>query len=129
MTVKRRGTRSIAFQMVLAVVLGANGFVVAAVAGEPAAERVELKVTAAGLDLSTAEGAGAFLDRLAIAAKNACGESTELTKRPVYEHCYQQAIADAVRDINQSVLLRAYVARFPSEAVQFGVSAGQVAAK
>ena len=129
MASERMGSRSIASAIVLAAVLCALEFPLQAVAAEPAPERVQLKVTAAGLDLSTKEGAGAFLDRLTIAAKNACEGASQLVTRPIYEHCFQQAIVDAVRDINQPVLVRAYVARFPNEAAQFGLSEGQLAAK
>jgi UrcA family protein len=129
MTSARIGSRSIVSAMVLAVVFGAGDLLSPAVAAEPDVVRVELKVTAAGLDLSTAQGAGAFLDRLTIAAKNACGGQTDLPKQALYERCYQQAIVDAVRNINQPRLLQAYVARYPSEATQFGLGERQLAAK
>jgi len=129
MTSDRMGSRSVASAMVLAVVFCAGDFLSPAFAAESDVVRVELKVTASGLDLSTAEGAGAFLDRLIIAAKNACGGMTDLPKQPAYERCYQQAIVDAVRNINHPVLVKAYAARFPAAATQFGLGDGQPAAK
>ena len=109
------GARSVASAIVLAVVFCAPELVLPALAAEPDSQRVELKVTAAGLVLSKAEGARAFLDRLTSAAKNACEGPTDLATHVIYEHCYEQAIVDAVRNINQPVLLQAYIARFPTE--------------
>ncbi len=129
MTLERMGSRSIGPAILLAVALCAGELLSPAVAGEPDFDRVELKVTAAGLDLSTAQGAGSFLERLTVAAENACGGQGHLPELAIYKHCYSQAIVNAVRTINQPVLIRAYVARFPSEAAQFGVSDDHIAAR
>ena len=129
MTLARMGSRSIGSAILLAVAFCAGDFLSPAVASEPDSVRVELKVTAAGLDLSTTQGAGTFLERLTVAAESACGGQSHLPELANYKHCYNQAIVDAVRTINQPGLIRAYVARFPSEAAQFGVSEDHLVAR
>jgi UrcA family protein len=105
--------------------------VVAAADAATAADHVEAKVSAAGLDLSSEAGAAEFLNRLIVAARQACGqdEKTDLEKNTRYRHCYDQAIVDVVRTINRPVLSQLYATRYPNEAVRFGISSEGAASK
>jgi UrcA family protein len=118
---QRIPARRIELAVLLGVALSACGLSSTAVAEEPVVTRVELRVTASGLDLTTAAGASTFLERLNQAAKTACGDHGKLAELPSYKTCYDQAIVDAVRTVNQPLLVQAYVARYPNEAAQFGM--------
>jgi len=117
----RLPSRGIELAILLGVALCACGISSTAIADEPVVTRVELRVTASGLDLNTVAGAAAFLERLNQAAKTACGDHGKLEELPPYKGCYNQAIVDAVRTVNQPLLVQAYVARYPNEAAQFGM--------
>jgi UrcA family protein len=121
MTLQRIASRWIGSAILLGVALCAGGFLSVAIAAEPEPDHVELKVTAWGLNLGTPEGAATFLDRLTVAAKNACGGQGDLNQIAAYKRCYNQAIFNAVRTVNQPRLIQAYVTRYPNEAAQFGM--------
>jgi UrcA family protein len=98
---------------------------VMALADEPAeADHVEAKVSASGLDLNSEAGAGEFLTRLIVAARQACtlDDKKDPEKNARYRHCYDQAIVDVVRTVNRPVLTQLYAARYPNEAERFGLS-------
>jgi len=121
MSSRKIPSRSIEWAILLGVALCACCLSTVATADEPVVTRVELKVTATGLDLATGAGAAAFLERLNQAAKAACGDHGKLDDLPTYKPCYNQAIVDAVRTVNAPMLIQAYVARYPNEASQFGM--------
>ena len=129
MAIAKIATRSIGFAILLAVALSSAGFSTRVAAGSAAP--VELKVTAAGLDLNTPEGIGTFFGRITAAAEQACGQDDkmDLKRAALYKRCYNQAIVDVVRTINRPLLTQLYVARYPSEAAQFGINGNSVAAK
>jgi len=129
MTLQRIASRWFRSTILLGGALCASYLLSVAVAGEPDAGRVELRVTASGLNLGTAEGAAMFLERLTIAAKNACGGQSDLNQMSLYKRCYSQAIFDAVRTVNQPLLIQAYVTRYPDEAAQFGMREDHVAGR
>jgi UrcA family protein len=131
MTVARIAPRSTGVAILLAVALCAAGFSTRSAAVAPDADRVELKVTAAGLDLNTPEGVGTFFGRITAAAEKACGpdDKMDLKRAALYKRCYNQAIVDVIRTINRPILTQLYVARYPSEAAQFGINENSVAAK
>jgi UrcA family protein len=96
-----------------------------ALADAPAeADHVEAKVSAAGLDLNSEAGAGEFLTRLIVAARQACAgdEKADLEKTTRYRHCYDQAIVDVVRTVNRPAVTQLYAVRYPNEATRFGIS-------
>ena len=107
------------------------GTAVALADGAAEADHVEAKVSAAGLDLSSEAGAGEFLSRLIVAARQACNsdDKADLEKNARYKHCYDQAIVDVVRTVNRPVLSHVYAARYPNEAARFGIGNDAVAAK
>lgn len=81
-----------------AVIWAASAGVAHAEGGPPAVETISIS----DLDLSTADGARAFLKRIDVAAQRACG--TEPVRSPLmpreparFEQCVKQAVADAVR--------------------------------
>jgi UrcA family protein len=131
MTVDRVASRSIGSAILLVAALCAGGILSSARADGPDSDRVEVKVNAAGLDLNTAEGAGTFLGRLMIAARQACGadEVRDLERNDAYRRCYNQAIVNVIRNVDRPALTQAYTSKYPNEAAQFGMSQGPEAAK
>jgi len=129
MTLQRFASRWIRSAILLGVALCTGDLLAVAVAGEPDAAHVELRVTASGINLGTAEGAAMFLERLTMAAKEACGGKSDLNQMALYKRCYSQAIFDAVRTVNQPLLIQAYITRFPDEAAQFGMRDDHVAGR
>jgi len=131
MALAKIATRSIRFAILLAVAVSSAGFSTRVAAGSPATGPVELKVTAAGLDLNTPEGIGTFFGRITAAAEQACGpdDKLDLKRAALYKRCYNQAIVDVVRTINRPLLTQVYVARYPTEAAQFGINGNSVAEK
>jgi UrcA family protein len=73
----------------------------------PAPDTRVAKVSLAGLDLSTPEGARAARDRLKIVAERLClelGDDRKIDFQAVYFACVHEALADAVRRINAPTL-------------------------
>jgi UrcA family protein len=65
------------------------------------------KVSLAGLDLSTPEGAPAARERLRIVAQHLCFQLSDPRKidfRAAYEFCVAETLADAVRRLNAPAL-------------------------
>jgi len=97
---------------ILSVAVSVGAVIWAAAAGtasaqtpQPAVEHVSI----ADLDLSSADGARAFLKRVDIAAQRACGvepvRSPLLPREPaLFEACVKDAIAQAVRGAGASVV-------------------------
>jgi UrcA family protein len=131
MGIAKTAIRSVGFATLLALALSSAGLSTRVAAGSPDAGVIELKVTAAGLDLNTPEGIGTFFGRITAAAEQACGpdDKMDLKRATLYKHCYNQAIVNVVRTINRPLLTQVYVARYPSEAAQFGINGNSVAAK
>jgi UrcA family protein len=131
MAIAKIAIRSVGFATLLALALSSAGLSTRVAAGSLDAGPVELKVTAAGLDLNTPEGIGTFFGRITAAAEQACGpdDKMDLKRSAAYKHCYSQAIVNVVRTINRPLLTQVYVARYPTEAAQFGINGNSVAAK
>ena len=70
-------------------------------------------ISIADLDLSTADGARAFLKRIDIAAQRACGEdpvrSPLFPREPgLFEKCVRDAVATAVRTADEPMIASAH---------------------
>ena len=72
---------------------------------------IRLSVSTAGLDLSQRAGAGELYGRLKEAARTVCGSGNRVGLEPVtdFKSCYEKALADAVRSVNQPQLTIAYL--------------------
>lgn len=98
----------------LAVALSMGAVICGAAAGaanaqQPATETVSI----ADLDLSTADGARAFLKRIDVAAQRACGgepvRSPLLPREPgLFEQCVKDAVATAVRGADEPMVAMAH---------------------
>jgi len=78
----------------------------AALADQPSATRVA-KVSLAGLDLSTPEGARAAYERIKTIAERLCfqlGDDRKIDYQAVYNVCVNETLADTVRRINAPTL-------------------------
>ncbi len=74
----------------------------AALADQPPAAKVA-KVSLAGLDLSTPEGARAAYERIKATAERLCfqlGDSRKIDDQAVYNACVTETLADTVQRIN-----------------------------
>ena len=74
----------------------------AALADQPAATKVA-KLSLAGLDLSTSEGARAAYERIKTTAERLCFQLSDTRKidyQAVYNVCVTETLADTVRRIN-----------------------------
>jgi len=80
-------------------------------ADQLASDRVSVKVSSAGLDLSSTPGAQEFYKRLTIAAGNACGVEAEFDalRAAKFDHCYRDTLAHAVSAINRPLVTQAYM--------------------
>jgi len=92
-----------------AVICGAAAGAANAQTAQPATEAISI----ADLDLSTADGARAFLKRIDIAAQRACGgepvRSPLLPREPgLFEKCVNDAVATAVRAADQPMIAQAH---------------------
>lgn len=96
----------------LAAALSIGAVICAAAAGAATAQTKPAAVetiSIADLDLSTADGARAFLKRLDIAAQRACGvapvRSPLLPREPAeFEKCVREAVSLAVRSADQPMV-------------------------
>lgn len=92
-----------------AVICGAAAGAANAQTAQPATEAISI----ADLDLSTADGARAFLKRIDVAAQRACGgepvRSPLLPREPgLFEKCVKDAVATAVRAADQPMIAQAH---------------------
>ncbi len=74
----------------------------AALADQPPATKVA-KVSLAGLDLSTPEGARSAYERIKVTAERLCfqlADSRKIDYQAVYNTCVTETLADTVRRIN-----------------------------
>jgi len=100
----------------LAVALSLGAVICGAAAGAANAEttpRVTETISVADLDLSTADGARAFLKRIDIAAQRACGgdpvRSPLFPREPgLFEKCVRDAVATAVRAADEPMIAQAH---------------------
>jgi UrcA family protein len=101
----------------LAVALSMGAAICAAAAGpaeaQPAATTRSESVSIADLDLTTANGARAFLKRLDIAAQRACGgkpvHSPLFPRDPgQFEQCIRDAVVSAVRQTDEPMVAEAH---------------------
>ena len=93
-----------------AVICGAAAGAANAQTAQPATEAISI----ADLDLSTADGARAFLKRIDVAAQRACGgepvRSPLLPREPgLFEKCVKDAVATAVRAADQPMIAQAHI--------------------
>ena len=93
-----------------AVICGAAA---SAAEAQPALSTRTENVSIADLDLSTADGARAFLKRLDLAAQRACGgqpvHSPLLPRGPgVFEQCVREAVVSAVRQTDEPMVAEAH---------------------
>jgi UrcA family protein len=74
-------------------------------------DRVTVKVSTAGLDLSSAVGAQELYKRLTAAAGNACGFEAEFDalRTAKFDHCYRETLAHAVSAVNRPLVTQAYM--------------------
>lgn len=98
-----------------AVIWAAAASTASAQTPQPAVERVSI----ADLDLSSADGARAFLKRVDIAAQRACGvepvRSPLLPRDPAYfEQCVKDAIAQAVRGADTPMVAALHAESLPA---------------
>jgi UrcA family protein len=100
--------------LLVAAALGASALAPAAHA-EPDVRTMSVRVTSAGLDLTTEAGAGLFLKRLSRAATEACGGqpdssplATSAAKR--FETCRSEALSTAVVRSASPLVQRLYAA-------------------
>jgi UrcA family protein len=85
---------------------------------------VSRRVSAAGIDLNTPEGAQVIYFRLKRAASALCSASDPVEKAPswVYRACMQEALAKVVRDAHRPFLTQAFVSDYGGEiAARFGI--------
>jgi UrcA family protein len=61
------------------------------------------KISLAGLDLSTAEGARAAFERIKTAAERLCFQVENDPYREIYEACVRETLANAVRRIDAQI--------------------------
>jgi UrcA family protein len=92
-----------------AVICGTAAGAANAQTAQPATEAISI----ADLDLSTADGARAFLKRIDVAAQRACGgepvRSPLLPREPgLFEKCVKDAVATAVRAADQPMIAQAH---------------------
>ena len=100
----------------LAVALSLGAVICGAAAGAANADTTpptSETISIADLDLSTADGARAFLKRIDIAAQRACGEDP--VRRPLFprepglfEKCVRDAVATAVRTADEPMIASAH---------------------
>jgi UrcA family protein len=116
-------------------VLGAAIVACALFAGDAGAKEVNVayRVSAMGLDLRQPAGAKEFYGRLKKAARIVCthGNRVDLQVSADPEGCYEQALGDAIRSANVSLLTQVYLETHTlREAAAHGIDAPvQVAAK
>ena len=94
---------------------------------------VKITVSTAGLDLSQPADARELYARLRYAADSACTSANIVGLEPVasYHACYEKALGDAVRSVNQPQLRMAYLATHtPDQAAAYGIEIpARIAAK
>jgi len=92
-------------------------------AAPPHDDTVSVKVSTAGIDLNTAAGAQLFFTRLTVAAQQACGVEAEFDalRAAKFDHCYKEALGNAVRALSQPAITRVYVAHYPRDAARYGI--------
>jgi len=93
---------------------------------------VGIPVSLAGLDLSKPVDAHTLYNRLTNAADTGCGTAHRVSLAPVanFTGCYERALGDAVRSINQRQLTLAYLGNHTiQQTSNYGISVpAQVAA-
>ena len=85
---------------------------------------VKISVSAAGLDLSRPADARKVYRRLYFAARTACGNANRVGLQPPssFVDCYEKALGEAVRSINQPQLNIVYLASHTSrDAETYGI--------
>jgi UrcA family protein len=94
------------------------------------AQTKSVKVSSAGLDLSSDVGAHAMFKRLAVAAEQACGVEAEFDAMHagVYRVCYRETLSNAVRTLNHPAVTHVYIAQYPREAARYGIVEGRYVA-
>ncbi len=94
---------------------------------------VNIAVSITGLDLSQPVAARKLFARLQFAADRACTSANIVGLEPVasYHACYEKALGDAVRSVNQPQLRMAYLATHtPEQAAAYGIEIpARIAAK
>jgi UrcA family protein len=87
---------------------------------DPGVNRVEIRVSSHGLDLTKPEGAEQFLQRLSRAATTACGETRDTS--PLlqggarrFRRCQTAALSTAVAGSRSEMVLRTFAARRAGE--------------
>ena len=83
-----------------------------------------LPVVTAGLDLSQPAGARELYGRLKEAARIVCGSGYRAGLEPVadFKSCYEKALGDAIRSVNQRELTIAYLrTHAPQDAAARGI--------
>ena len=102
----------------IAVALSMGAVICGAAAGVANAQTTSAPrsetVSIADLDLSTADGARAFLKRIDIAAQNACGGQPDYSplfpRSPGhFEQCVREAVATAVRKADEPMVAAVHV--------------------
>jgi len=100
--------------LLIASLLSAAALAPAAHAG-PDVRTVQVRVSSAGLDLTTEAGAGLYLKRLARAATAACGGQPDysplvLSSEKRFQACRAKALADGVAQSASPMVQRQYAA-------------------
>lgn len=106
---------SVAVSVGAVIWAAAAGTASAQTPSQPTAQTVSI----ADLDLSSADGARAFLKRIDIAAQRACGgepvRSPLLPREPAYfEQCVKDAIATAVKRADQPLVAALHAESLPA---------------
>ena len=87
-------------------------------------QTVTRQVSAAGVDMNTAEGARAMYVRLKSAARSLCSTSDPLYRAPswVYSDCVQDALSRAVLHAHRPLITQVFISDYGIEAAeQFGI--------
>ncbi len=96
----------------------------APVQAKPQEVTVNITVSTADLDLSRPAGAREAYARLKQAARVACRHGMRVDLRPPasFADCYEKALGDAIRSVNQPLLRMAYLATHtPGQAEAYGI--------
>jgi UrcA family protein len=92
-----------------AVIVAVTGLFTAAAAPAAATATRSLTLRYSAVDLDSAAGASALLQRIQGAARHACGEAgRQLEEQRDWTRCYEQAVAQAVAGVDNSLLTAIY---------------------
>ena len=104
--IRRRGAHAFAFGLAFA-----TAALACAGAGAETAERTTIAVPYGDLDVAHQAGARVLLHRLRVAARKVCGlapDIRDLTVRPDYDRCMDQAVGGAVTELDMPLLVELY---------------------